>query len=108
MSTIIINSIDELNKNAKYNNARYESNHKYYLKYKNELLARCKEYRLNNLECYKKYSNVLARLYYYNKKGLLNDVDHDTGKKIVKYMIDNNMSIKNIELAKNYILNNQL
>ena len=99
MATIIINNEYEIMKRINHN----EAQKRYYQKNRERIIRENTEYsksyihQAGNTRLYK-------RLEYYIKKGLFDDIDRDTAKEITQYLINNKLTIKNIEYVKWYII----
>ncbi len=104
MEVIDNTKIERIMKQSK----NYEWNRNYYLKHRDELLERSRQYRLDHLETYNRQSNIRGRYAYYKKKGLLNGLSRNIAIRIVEYIHDNNLCIKNIEDVKQQFLNHEL
>ena len=108
-SEIINNQINQLEneiffKDIEYKNIKAVYDRRYYLKNREKIIKKNIEYN-THYETHNEISNISSRLNYYCKKGYFND--REEAKKITKYLINNNLSIKYIEYVKfRFKLNN--
>ena len=101
-SEIINNQINQLEneklfKDIEHKNRRAENDRRYYLKNRERLIKKYTEYN-KHYERHNEISNISSRFNYYCKKGYFNN--REEAKKITKYLINNNLSIKFIEFVK--------
>ena len=104
-SEIINNQITKLEneklfKDIEHKNRRAENDRRYYLKNREKLIKKHVEYN-KHYEKHNENSNLCNRFNYYCKKGSFND--REEAKKIPKYLINNNLSIKFIEFVKYWL-----
>ena len=80
-----------------------EASRRYYEKNRARISKINTERVINSEECLHQH-NINARFTYYNKKGMMSQIDIEDGKRIVQYMIENNLKIGEFEIVKNMLI----